>query len=558
VGLDTTGFLLKAGNLAGLSDASVARSNLGLGTMATQASNSVSITGGSIIVGSLGVANVVTAYNFSGTFSQSTLHSLKLATAGLTFPDNTVQSTAATTPDLTPYALKASTNTFTASQVISVTDNTNAALRVTQLGTGAAFVVEDSTSPDSTQFIINADGDASFGQNVIAGAKLNVNGNLRVVGISTLAGGFNSSSASTITISSGSTVPLTIQNNGTGNSFVVNDEASDSTPFVIDAAGKVCIASSSPSSNANLSVAGGVNILAARILGHTQIDCTSTSPSLELWNYGNGGGLRINNTGTGFSFRVNDEASDTTPFIVDASGNVGVKTASPSTDFEVVGNAKATRLDETLPTRFRVGDHSSLNAGTAGTGFVTQGNTQGIELNAGTVVGAARRSVVTSNQCPRSPGVGSGVIPWATKRIVFGGIIDFKTAMDANGVVRFYYGRAQAYSTGEPQTFAATNEINVKREGSGALILQCTRAGVTTAVTSSFTPTTAVAFDVRVESASGTATLFINGSSVATNTNAPNVDSSSTNNMLGMNIEIIATASATSAVSAGNLFLDAY
>jgi hypothetical protein len=46
---------------------------------------------------------------------------------------------------------------------------------------------------------------------------------------------------STITVSSGSTVPLTIQNNGTGNSFVVNDVASDTTPFVIDAAGNVAI-----------------------------------------------------------------------------------------------------------------------------------------------------------------------------------------------------------------------------------------------------------------------------------------------------------------------------
>ena len=49
-------------------------------------------------------------------------------------------------------------NTFTANQIISVTDNTNAALRVTQLGTGNALVVEDSANPDSTPFVVDATG----------------------------------------------------------------------------------------------------------------------------------------------------------------------------------------------------------------------------------------------------------------------------------------------------------------------------------------------------------------------------------------------------------------
>jgi hypothetical protein len=44
-----------------------------------------------------------------------------------------------------------------------------------------------------------------------------------------------------LTVSSGSTVPLTIQNNGTGNSFVVNDVASDTTPLVIDQTGRLLI-----------------------------------------------------------------------------------------------------------------------------------------------------------------------------------------------------------------------------------------------------------------------------------------------------------------------------
>lgn len=50
--------------------------------------------------------------------------------------------------------------------------------------------------------------------------------------------------------------------------------------------------------------------------------------------------LMITNLGTGLSFRVNDETgdSDTTPFVIDDSGNVGIGTAAPSAKLEVAGN----------------------------------------------------------------------------------------------------------------------------------------------------------------------------------------------------------------------------
>lgn len=66
-------------------------------------------------------------------------------------------------------------NTFTANQVISVTDNTNAALRITQLGTGEAIRVEDSSNPDSTPFIVNASGNVGVGT-ASPDALLSVNG----------------------------------------------------------------------------------------------------------------------------------------------------------------------------------------------------------------------------------------------------------------------------------------------------------------------------------------------------------------------------------------------
>jgi hypothetical protein len=60
----------------------------------------------------------------------------------------------------------------------------------------------------------------------------------------------------TITVSSGSTIPLTIQNNGTGNSLVINDVASDTSPFIIDASGNVAIGKTVPSTK--LDIVGGI------------------------------------------------------------------------------------------------------------------------------------------------------------------------------------------------------------------------------------------------------------------------------------------------------------
>jgi len=59
--------------------------------------------------------------------------------------------------------VEAESNTFTANQIISVTDNTNAALRITQAGTGDALLVEDEANPDSTPFVIKSDGKVGIG-----------------------------------------------------------------------------------------------------------------------------------------------------------------------------------------------------------------------------------------------------------------------------------------------------------------------------------------------------------------------------------------------------------
>lgn len=78
----------------------------------------------------------------------------------------------------TDKAEKTVVNTFTANQIVSVTDNTNAALRITQLGSGDALLVEDSTNPDSSPFVIDAIGQVGIGGTATAGSSLRISKNL--------------------------------------------------------------------------------------------------------------------------------------------------------------------------------------------------------------------------------------------------------------------------------------------------------------------------------------------------------------------------------------------
>jgi hypothetical protein len=67
------------------------------------------------------------------------------------------------------------TSTLSGNAIISVTDNTNAALRITQLGTGNALLVEDSTNPDASPFVVSASGQVIVGNTTsISGYNDNV------------------------------------------------------------------------------------------------------------------------------------------------------------------------------------------------------------------------------------------------------------------------------------------------------------------------------------------------------------------------------------------------
>lgn len=73
---------------------------------------------------------------------------------------------------------------LTGAATISVTDNTNAALRITQTGSGNALLVEDSTNPDATPFVIDAGGRVLIGATSSIASLSNISPSVQQQGIS--------------------------------------------------------------------------------------------------------------------------------------------------------------------------------------------------------------------------------------------------------------------------------------------------------------------------------------------------------------------------------------
>ena len=75
---------------------------------------------------------------------------------------------------------------------------------------------------------------------------------------------------------------------------------------------------------------------------------TSSQPSIEARHFGSGPAILISQRGTGDALRIDDELNDSTPFVVNADGKVGVRKASPGWELDVHGtiNASQVRVDQ--------------------------------------------------------------------------------------------------------------------------------------------------------------------------------------------------------------------
>lgn len=205
------------------------------------------------------------------------------------------------------------TGSYALTGSLIITGSTSGNLvRITQTGTGNAFVVEDADNPDTSPFVVNASGNVGIGTTTPAAkfeiksaAQNNLGGLLLRAASSANYPALiyeTTNQSGVLELYSGST--LTTQLYANGNSFFNG--------------GNVGIGTTTPS--AKLHVIG--NTLITGSLGVTGSLFVTGSTSNDL--------VRITQAGSGNAFTVYDINSDTTPFVINSSGSVGIGTPTPS------------------------------------------------------------------------------------------------------------------------------------------------------------------------------------------------------------------------------------
>lgn len=253
--------------------------------------------------------------------------------------------------------------TFSNSVVIS-TNLTSDALRITQLGTGNALVVEDSTNPDSTPFVVDASGTVIAGSTT---ALSTANDNGGVVAKISAAGGTTSAFAAlganstTARFTSSLTLKRTRGTEAAPTTVVSGDylgrldfQGHDGTSFV-DAALIYAAVDGTPGTNdmpgrlvfATTATGASTPTERVRINSSGNVGIGTTSPTALLHVNGNTlittnsstNALRITQLGTGNAFVVEDETSpDTTAFIIDNTGNTYIGTRVNTNNSKLVAN----------------------------------------------------------------------------------------------------------------------------------------------------------------------------------------------------------------------------
>jgi hypothetical protein len=298
-------------------------------------------------------------------------------------------------------------NTFSANQIISVTNNTNAALRITQLGTGNALLVEDSANPDATPVVIDNSGRIISGHTssiVTLGTNPVFQLNTAGAGSSAIRWSANNSGfSSTIAKSRSATIGTYAVVSSGDQIGALNFLADDGTDFIqaasiqalvdgtpglndmpgrlvfsttadgastptermrINSAGEVLVGgttniSSAPGtvsiqradSSAQLNLyRNDTSIIANNLLGEINFlgnDTTSNTPiSLAYIEAVASGNHAAGDNPTDLTFGTTADNSETVTerMRIDSSGNVGIGTNSPSTKLQVAGTAIASNL----------------------------------------------------------------------------------------------------------------------------------------------------------------------------------------------------------------------
>ena len=266
-------------------------------------------------------------------------------------------------------------------------------VRITQLGTGNALVVEDSANPDSTPFVVTAGGAVgvgttnpvgrlhvdvlSDGSDAVYTTSNNVNGSiiLRPDGTNgnQLRYGGSGTNANVLRFVGVADVEYARFNNS-GNLGI---GTTNPTSSKVEVWGSGSPTSSSPLNNAiRIYTTSSTGSGSQLILNSTQI---TSGKSWALVSVGSTtGGSNIPAPG---SFIINDNSLDIPRLVINPSGSIGIGTTNPTSLFQVQGNTLVSGVS-TITTRLNVGIAGSIVATTSDglVGFGTTNPTAGLHI----------------------------------------------------------------------------------------------------------------------------------------------------------------------------------
>jgi hypothetical protein len=204
--------------------------------------------------------------------------------------------------------------------------NPTAKLHVNNTGSGNSFLVEDDTNPDSTPFVIDSIGRVGIGT-TNPGEKVSI-----VDGSQFIWGSGNTNTGLRLQYGLGTSFWVNTPSGGTMSIGGIGTSAPSSGVINITSTGNVGIGIPTPTEK--LHVAGNALITGTTFTGNlivtggTGINWISGSTSTDI--------LRITQTGNGNALVVEDSTNpDSSPFVVDAAGNVAVGSGSASNKFIV-------------------------------------------------------------------------------------------------------------------------------------------------------------------------------------------------------------------------------
>jgi hypothetical protein len=523
-----------AGNFTTLGASSTA-------TLNTLASSGATLTGGSIngmaIGGSTAAAGNFTTLGATGvaTFSAGTVSSPAITTTGDT--NTGIFFPAADTIAFSEGGVE-SMRLDSDGQVIISANNTTNGLRITQVGTGNALLVEDSANPDSSPFVIDATGRVVVGNTV----SIDANDTVGASGIQVNSGAQGAAGISSVrwsnSASSQSIVLGKSRNSTIGTQTIVQSgdsigrllwRASDGVDF-ISAAQIDALVDGTP----------GTNDMPGRLVFSTTADGAS-SPT-ERMRIDSSGRVLIGSSGTSVA------SSGSLEFSLQVSGLDASSSGASFNRFQnSAGAATSIRLGKSRGTTVGAYDVVSSGddlaiidfVGSDGTGFVPAARiiarvdgTPGVNDMPGRLLFLTTADGASSST--------------ERMRIDSAGDVKINSAI-ANPIGKFSVRQPTTFDNSSGTAAAPTAAINIVSQGSqtgGALF-----GGLTWARSSSNGGTSSAAIAAVAETTAATGLRFFVGS----NANTQALDLSSTGG-----VSISRTAVTSPAASDGNVFSGTY